>query len=101
MTHQALRRTFATHFQHHGSVKDTQSQLRHADPETTLRYYQKRKYPIAFGQQWNPLRKKLRGPFSEVEAALSVIGRIHLTDMSPPMGLISLTLALARSLTNR
>jgi integrase len=41
MTHQALRRTFATHFQHHGSIKDTQSQLRHADPETTLRYYQK------------------------------------------------------------
>jgi integrase len=41
MTHQALRRTFATHFQRHGSVKDTQTQLRHSDPETTLRYYQK------------------------------------------------------------
>jgi integrase len=41
MTHQAMRRTFATHFQKHGSVKDTQTQLRHSDPETTLKYYQK------------------------------------------------------------
>jgi integrase len=41
LTHQGMRRTFATHFQKHGSVKDTQAQMRHADPETTLGYYQK------------------------------------------------------------
>ena len=51
MTHQALRRTFATHFQKYASVKDTQCQLRHADPETTLRYYQ-RLCPIAYVPQW-------------------------------------------------
>ena len=28
-------------FQTHGSVKDTQGQMRHADPTTTLRYYVK------------------------------------------------------------
>ena len=26
---------------HHGTVKDTQGQMRHADPTTTLRYYVK------------------------------------------------------------
>lgn len=41
MTHQAFRRTFATHFQSYGSVKDAQSQLRHARAETTLNHYQK------------------------------------------------------------
>jgi integrase len=41
LTHQCLRRTFATHFQKHGTVKDTQSQMRHADPIVTLKHYQK------------------------------------------------------------
>jgi integrase len=41
LTHQCLRRTFGTHFQRHGTVKDTQAQMRHSDPETTLRWYQK------------------------------------------------------------
>ena len=36
----ALRRTCATHFGQKATPKDTQAQLRHADPSTTLKYYQ-------------------------------------------------------------
>ena len=39
LTHQCLRRTCATHFK--GDVKDRQTQMRHADPSTTLKHYQK------------------------------------------------------------
>jgi integrase len=35
MTYQALRRTFATHFQRYGSPKDAQAQLRHSKLEMT------------------------------------------------------------------
>jgi integrase len=35
-----LRRTCATHFGAKANPKDTQAQLRHADPYTTLKYYQ-------------------------------------------------------------
>jgi len=35
MTYQALRRTFATHFQRYGSPKDAQTQLRHSRMEMT------------------------------------------------------------------
>ena len=41
VTHQVLRRTTGTHFQRHGNIKDTQGHMRHTDPETTLRHYQK------------------------------------------------------------
>ncbi len=41
ITHQVLRRTTGTHFQKHGNIKDTQGHMRHTDPETTLRHYQK------------------------------------------------------------
>jgi len=41
LNHQILRRTTGTHFQKHGKVKDTQSLLRHADAQTTLKHYQK------------------------------------------------------------
>lgn len=37
----AMRSTASTLFQTHGTVKDTQGQMRHADPTTTLRYYVK------------------------------------------------------------
>jgi hypothetical protein len=37
---QVLRRTCATHFGARANPKDTQAQLRHADPYTTLKYYQ-------------------------------------------------------------
>jgi len=37
---QVLRRSFATHSQAFGSVKDTQSHLRHANASTTLNVYQ-------------------------------------------------------------
>jgi integrase len=36
-----MRSTASTLFQTHGTVKDTQGQMRHADPTTTLRYYVK------------------------------------------------------------
>jgi integrase len=39
VTHQCLRRTCATHFK--GDVKDRQTHMRHADPATTLKHYQK------------------------------------------------------------
>jgi integrase len=35
----SMRSTASTLFQTHGAVKDTQGQMRHADPTTTLRYY--------------------------------------------------------------
>jgi integrase len=35
LTYQALRRTFATHFQRYGSPKDAQTQLRHSKLEMT------------------------------------------------------------------
>jgi integrase len=38
---QVLRRTTATHFQRHGEIKDTQALLRHTQPTTTLKHYQK------------------------------------------------------------
>jgi len=37
----AMRSTASTLFQVHGTVKDNQGQMRHADPATTLRYYAK------------------------------------------------------------
>jgi integrase len=37
----AMRSTASTLFQVHGTVKETQGQMRHADPSTTLRYYVK------------------------------------------------------------
>ena len=39
ITFQALRRTFATHFQAVGTVKDAQAQLRHTNASTTLNVY--------------------------------------------------------------
>jgi integrase len=39
LTFQALRRTFATHFHRIGTVKDQQSQMRHADAQTTMNVY--------------------------------------------------------------
>ncbi|MCL5743575.1 MAG: hypothetical protein M1541_06560, partial [Acidobacteria bacterium] len=35
-----LSRTCATHFGQKANTKDTQAQMRHADPSTTLKYYQ-------------------------------------------------------------
>ena len=39
LTHQALRRTCATHMQHKGSIKDVQAHLRHAQPNVTAEVY--------------------------------------------------------------
>ena len=40
ITFQALRRTFSTHAQKHGTPKDIQTQMRHSDVATTLGIYQ-------------------------------------------------------------
>jgi integrase len=40
MTYQALRRTCATHFQRHGTPRDTQAQMRHSSMRMT-NWYQK------------------------------------------------------------
>lgn len=39
LTFQSLRRTFATHFHHVGTVKDQQAQMRHANAQTTMNIY--------------------------------------------------------------
>ena len=39
---QVLRRTVATHLQDHGEVRSAQGLLRHSDPQTTLKHYQKK-----------------------------------------------------------
>ena len=39
LTFQSLRRTFATHVHAGGTVKDAQTQLRHADANTTMNVY--------------------------------------------------------------
>jgi len=39
LTHQALRRSCATHMQHFGSVKDIQAHMRHARPNITAEVY--------------------------------------------------------------
>ena len=39
ITFQALRRTLATQVQPFGTVKDSQTQLRHADANTTMNIY--------------------------------------------------------------
>ena len=41
LTYQALRRSFATHFQRHGQPKEAQAVLRHSDISTTLGIYTK------------------------------------------------------------
>ena len=53
-----MRSTASTLFQTLGTVKDTQGQMRHADPTTTLRYYVK---VIPENQRW-PI---LNGPSSK------------------------------------
>ncbi len=39
LTHQALRRSCATHMQGKGSIKDIQAHLRHAQPNVTADVY--------------------------------------------------------------
>jgi hypothetical protein len=53
-----LRRTCATHAQTHATVKDTQAQLRHADPTITLKFYQKQ------------IPESVKNAFTAMESAL-------------------------------
>jgi len=39
VNYQVFRRTFATHFQRHATIKEAQTQLRHTDAATTLGIY--------------------------------------------------------------
>jgi integrase len=73
----AMRSTASTLFQTHGTVKDTQGQMRHADPTTTLRYYVKvipenqRKAVADFERSV----RDLHAPHTSEEGALSGVRR--------------------------
>ena len=73
----AMRSTSSTLFHTHGSVKDTQGQMRHADPTTTLRYYVKvipenqRKAVADFERSV----RDLHAPHTSEEGALSGVRR--------------------------
>lgn len=58
LTFQSLRRTFATLAQRHGMPKDLQTQIRHADPATTLRIYAKQ-IPESVAEMVEALDKEL------------------------------------------
>ena len=60
LTFQSLRRTFATQVQKLGSVKDAQSQLRHASASTTLNVYTQ-EIPESVRQTVEALDQKLFG----------------------------------------
>jgi integrase len=67
LNHQTLRRTTGTHFQKHAELKSTQDLLRHANPTTTLKHYQKTLSEdlIAGVESWDA---ELRGKRSEFPA---------------------------------
>jgi hypothetical protein len=58
VTFQSLRRTFATLVQTSGTVKDAQTQLRHADAQTTMNIYQKA-IPASVASAVEGLERKL------------------------------------------
>ncbi len=59
ITFQSLRRTFATLVQSSGTVKDAQTQLRHADAQTTMNIYQKA-IPASVASAVESLERKLK-----------------------------------------
>jgi integrase len=66
LNHQVLRRTTGTHFQKHGKVKDTQALLRHTNPATTLKHYQKvlEESVIAGVESWDAELRTLDAPIN-------------------------------------
>ena len=70
ITFQCLRRTFATHFHCVGTVKDQQTQMRHASAQTTMTST-RRRCPIACDQQWKGLIGKCRQPENESQRILN------------------------------
>ena len=70
LNHQMLRRTTATHFQKHGTIKDTQALMRHSDAHTTLKHYQKvlDESLVAGVNSWDSeLVPNLKLPATEIE----------------------------------
>ena len=66
LTFQALRRTFATHVQGLGTVKDAQAQLRHAAASTTLNVYAQ-SIPETVAAAVEALDRKLCGVLNTTE----------------------------------
>ena len=66
LTFQALRRTFATHVQGLGTVKDAQAQLRHAAASTTLNVYAQ-SIPETVAAAVEALDRKLCGVLNTIE----------------------------------
>jgi integrase len=71
-----LRRTCATHFGQKANTKDTQAQMRHADPSTTLKYYQQsipesvKKAAVALEAD---ILKKAKRPRKTIKASAEVV----------------------------
>lgn len=71
LTFQCLRRTFATQFQKHGTVKDAQTQLRHADAGTTMNIYTQ-EIPSSVRAAVEALEQKLCGVLNTIEHGLKM-----------------------------
>lgn len=69
VTFQSLRRTFATLIQSSGTVKDAQTQLRHADAQTTMNSYQKA-IPASVSSAVESLERHLKEAERKSEDAL-------------------------------
>ena len=66
LTFQSLRRTFATLIQNSGTVKDAQTQLRHADAQTTMNIYQK-SIPASVSSAVESLERKIEQAHRDVD----------------------------------
>jgi integrase len=73
MTFQALRRTFATHFQRYGSPKNAQTQLRHSKLEMTGWYM--KQIPESVSAAVEKMDADICGGFAGVAS-----GRFHASD---------------------
>jgi len=71
LTFQCLRRTFATQFQKHGTVKDAQTQLRHSDAGTTMNIYTQ-EIPSSVKAAVEALDQKLCGVLNTIEHGLKM-----------------------------
>jgi integrase len=71
LTFQCLRRTFATLFQKHGTVKDAQSQLRHSDAGTTMNIYTQ-EIPSSVRAAVEALDQRLCGVLNTIEHGLKM-----------------------------
>ena len=85
VTFQSLRRTFATLIQNSGTVKDAQTQLRHADAQTTMNIYQK-SIPASVSSAVEAPEKKIEAARCEADhhGALAPEKAVEATESSTP-----------------